>query len=260
MNHKLALFFAIEKSLSYEEHLQETIALTHTVRLHAAHRRRLPLGSLVLKQLKFFALRVWFLQGMILAVLCTLLIQLYDIGALHSTEIPEWGERSLSKFLGLCGGVIVMSAIPLLLRSTRYKMMELERSTYFSARCNLLTQLVFIGIGDVGMLVVLALCAGRFRLTYGTIFLSLVIPYLTAAVSCVMLWTRTSPSFFRNAGVILCIASSYLVCELVERSRMLLPNVQTLLWIVYVAACIGVLYHECRNIFFQAEKGAWISI
>lgn len=245
---ELTHFFAIEQNLSYEEHMQETITLARAVSPPAACRRRLSPGSLAWKQLKFFAPRVWFWQGMILAALCAVLFQWYGADAFHSMESLGWSARSLPKFLGLCGGVTAASAIPLLLRSTRYQMLELEQSTYFSVRGNLAAQLLFICIGDLGMLAVLALCAESLRVAGGTILLSLVIPYLTASVSCVMLWVRTPSSFFRNAGAVLCLASSYLAGALAEQGRQLAPRVQITFWVMYAAACIYVLYHECTAV------------
>ena len=82
-------------------------------------------------------------------------------------------------------------------------MFELEQSTRFAVSGNLLSQLLFIGIGDLGMLTVLALLIGRHGLTMSVTLLSLVVPFLTATVCCLMLWTRIDPALFQTAGIAL---------------------------------------------------------
>ena len=150
---QLQKFFAVEQQVDYSTHLRQTVASAQSARHMCPSRQRISFGALVIKQLKFIALKIWLLQGIVLSALCALFLYYYDTGVIvHGEYIP-------SILLGLCGGIIVLSAAPLLLRPTRYQMFELEQSTYFSNRGGILSQLLFIGIGDVGMLTVLSLLA-----------------------------------------------------------------------------------------------------
>ena len=245
-------FFALERSICYSEHLQETIKLAHCTNASHTIRYRISMWHIVVKQLKFFALKIWLLQGLLLAALCALFFQLYSISVVYGVDAFEWAKRVLPKSLCLGAGAIAVSAIPLLSRSTHYKMAELEQSTYFSLRGNLFAQLLFMGIGDLGMLSALILLAIKFRITGDTIFLSLIIPFLTSATFCLILWMRTTPSFFRNAGVILCGASALFVYQIADNSKLLIPEAALYIWILYALTCIGIMYYACSKLYYHS--------
>ncbi len=251
MNHKNQWnsFFAIEQQIHYSRHMQETIKLAHSANAMHTARCHIPLRTMVAKQVKFFALKIWLFQGLVLAALCALLFQLYSINAAYGIDAFTWAKHSLPKSLCLCSVTVVICAIPLLSRPTRYKMAELEQSTYFSVRGNLLAQLLFIGTGDIGMLSVLVLLAIRLQIAGDTIFLSLIIPFLTAAASGLMLWIRTSPSFFHKAGAILCGLSALFVYKITDNSMLFLPDTAFYVWILYALICIAVLYRECKKLY-----------
>ena len=242
---QLQKFFAVEKQMDYSPHLRQTIESVQSARQACPPRQRISFGTLVIKQLKFIALKIWLLQGMVLSVLCTLFLYYYDKGVILSREyIPP-------KILGLCGGMIVMSTAPLLLRPTRYKMFEVEQSTYFSNRGGILSQFLFIGIGDMGMLTVLSLLARNYQIAADGIFLFLVIPFLTAAAACLMLWARTSSSLFQKTGIPACILSSILICEIAEKSRRSLSDMPLFIWGCYAFVCVYILCREYRRLLFQ---------
>lgn len=242
---QLYSFFTIEKQMDYSAHLQQTIKSAQSVRHMSRFRQQIPFLVLVIKQLKFIALKIWLLQGMVLSALCALFLYCYDTGVIvHGDYIP-------SILLGLCGGIIVLSTTPLLLRSSRYQMFELEQSTCFSNRGSILSQLLFIGIGDVDMLAVLALLAKHYRIAAEGIFLFLVIPFLTAAAACLMLWARTSPSFFQKTGITVCIFSSCLICEMAEKSRISFPDMPLYVWGCYAFVCVCILCNEYRRLYCQ---------
>lgn len=237
--------FAIEKDIAYETHMQNTIDLVQSKsnRLNIPAKPVLSLTGLAAKQLKFLAWKIWVFQGMILAVLCAVFFCIY------TSNINLWFLSILPKFLCCCGGIIVMSSIPILKRASQYKMLELEQSTHFSIVGSLLSQLLFIGCGDLGMLAVLALIAGRCGLTISVTIVSLIVPFLTASAACLMIWVRTSPSFFQTAGALFCILSSLFVNALISKIGSLFMEKQFFFWAAYCLICIGVLYHEYRRLY-----------
>ena len=242
---KLQEFFALEKRTDYGIHLRQTIESAQSVRQMCPFRQRISFGTLVIKQLKFIALKIWLLQGMVLSALCALFLYYYDKDVIRGSEyIPP-------KILGLCGGIIVMSVAPLLLRPTRYKMFEVERSTYFSNHGGILSQLLFIGIGDVGMLTVLSFLAKHYQIAADGIFLFLIIPFLTAATACMMLWTRTSSFIFQRAEIPVCLLSSWLICEIVEKSIWSLSDMPLFIWGCYALVCVCILCREYRRLLLQ---------
>lgn len=243
-NEQWNTFFAIEKNISYDTHLQNTKELSQLSLAKSArkHRQCLSFGALVRKQFKFLAWKIWLLQGMVLAFLYTLFLSLY------TTEVMKWSYRVMPRFLCCCSGVIVMSSIPLLRRSVRYRMMELEQSTRFSAAGNLASQLLFIGTGDLGMLMFLAFAVAKYDVTESVIFLSLIVPFLTTAVTCLMLLSRTPFFVFNKSVVRLCILTTLLMNYVIDQYRQFHSDGRITGWVLYSLCCLAILYHEYRKI------------
>lgn len=238
-------FFAIENQSDYSAHLQHTVAAVRSVYQVSPCRRHISFPLLVLKQLRFVALKIWLVQGMVLSALCSLFLFHYDRGVIRFNEYIPRGV------LALCGCMTVLSARPLLLRPMRYRMLEFEQSAYFSNRGGILAQLFFIGIGDMGMLAVLAFLAIKCHFEADTVFLFLVIPFLTAAVAGLLLWLRTSSSLFQKTGIPLCILSSFLICETVKQSLVFSRNIPLILWGSYALICVCILCRECKELYLQ---------
>lgn len=240
--------FAIEKSVACEPHMQATIRLVQEQvdRLNPAGSPILSIAGLAAKQVKFLAWKIWLTQGMVLAALCAVFFCIYT----NSTF--EWVDLYIPpKFLCGCGTVVAMSAIPILKRASRYKMFELEQSTHFSVSGSLISQLLFIGIGDIFMLTILFLIVGRFGLTIPVTLITLIVPFMTAATTCLMLWARTTPSVFQAVSVVLCLLTSWLSYKFIGISSSLQPPTQLWLWIAYVLICIATICHEYHNICFH---------
>lgn len=248
MNHKeqLQTFFALEKNVSYESHLQDTKQKVLETKQSFAPRHTLSFGGLILKQFRFLAWKIWLIQGMLLAAPCTVLLDFY------SASIRLTPGNALPKFLCLCSGIIAMSAIPILKRSYRCRMSELEQSTRFSVGGNVLSQLFFIGIGDLFMLSVLGVYVMRCGLTGSVIFISLVIPFLTSTAASLMLWTRVSNAVFEKTAVLPCILPPLSMYALIEGYASRYGNLpfdqKTGGFIVYALICITILYRECRRL------------
>lgn len=240
--------FAIEKSVAYEPHMQATIRLMQEQadRLNPAGNPILSIAGLAAKQVKFLAWKIWLTQGMVLAALCAVFF------CICTNSTFEWIDLYIPpKFLCGCGTVVAMSAIPILKRASRYKMFELEQSTHFSVSGSLISQLLFIGIGDIFMLTVLFLIVGRFGLTIPVTLITLIVPFMTAATTCLMLWARTTPSVFQTVSVVLCLLTSWLSYKFIGISSSLQPPTQLWLWIAYVLICIAAICHEYHNICFH---------
>lgn len=244
---QLPEFFAVEKQTDYSLHLQHTILAVRSSRQTVLHRQRLSFPALVLKQVRFVALKIWLVQGMLLSALCALFLFYYDRGVIRIDEhIPR-------KALALCAGIIALSTEPLLLRPTRYQMLEVEQSTYFSNRGGILAQLLFIGMGDAGMLTVLTLLAAQHRISTDRIFLFLVIPFLTAATTGLMLWVRIKPSLFHKAWGPVCILTALITCEVTEKTGQVFPDAPLFIWICYALLCVCVLGCEYRRLCFKGS-------
>ncbi len=239
-------FLSVERNIAYGPHMEDTkrrARISLCADAAAGRSSSLSLGGLIRKQLGFFVWKIWFLQGMVLAALCTAFFCLYK-----DTALERFAD-TLPKFLCYCSGIVVLSAVPLLRRSSRYRMLELEQSTRFSVRGSLAAQLLFIGIGDLTMLTVLAVIVWQYGLTGSVIFISLVIPFLTTAATCLMLWIRTTPSGFERRAVLLAAATTLLMSRILDWYRHASLHGRPLFWCLYALLCLGILCHEYRKLW-----------
>ncbi len=242
---ELHSMFAIECGADYAAALRQTREAAQAVYSSLPSRRRLPFCTLAAKQLRFYALRLWLLQGAILSVLCAWILPEYP-----TTVFSPLSPLSPT-LLSLCGAVIALSALPLLSRSSRCGMLELERSTFFSGRGIFAAQLLFSGAGELGMLAVLIVLASRQQTGEGEIFLYLVIPFLTAACALLMLLARERFSHTWQAAPAACLLSAWLACTVLQQTTVwcgaLFGNPH-LLCSLYALTCVWVLFLEGRRL------------
>ncbi len=231
---------AVEESISYEAHLKETRNIAENELIKTVNRYPLTIGGLIAKQVKFLAWKIWLMQGMALAALCGIFISMYGGMAF------QW-EWFIARFLCGSGGVIAACAIPVLQRSMRYGMFELECSTRFSVRGGLAAQLLFIGIGDVGMLATLAVLASRCGAGGEVVFLFGVVPFLTAALTGLMIWTRIKTCISVHWLLAICVGAVLSAYEALMLISRLFPAYTMGFGIFYALLCIGMigrLYHK----------------
>lgn len=255
---------AVERDIPYEIHLKETQRLARDIRPASAGRCGLSFWRFMAKQIRFLAWKIWFLQGMVLALLCAVFFCIYGRpdrmflgnaqGGVPGGISVEWAERFFARFLCGCSGVVAACAVPVLRRAVRYRMFEVERATRFSVRGGLAAQLLFIGVGDAGMLTVLAFLSMRAGVGGQVVFLFGVIPFLTAAVTALMLWMRREPCVSVGLPLLLCMVSVCAAYEMVEIVNRLLPD--GILWfgISYALLCIGAIGWGYRRLFSKEKE------
>lgn len=276
LKHDLMSFFSVEKEIDYEESLRQTVAAAldlPPVRFRSPH---LSFGALLLKQTRYLALKIWTLQGAVLAALCALLLLCFG-----TDGAVVYSLRTLRIFFSLCSTAILFSSAPLWMRSRRCRMQELEASAYFARRGTLLAPLLFIGLGDAVMLAVFGVFAARTTAADGGLLLYLVIPFLTAAAVLVMLPSRlghsgfsaarttacvmpyrtasscTAPSYTVPAGAVpacigtACAASVCIVYGLLTESLRAAPSLCPCLWSCYALLCAWLIGRGCRTLYRQ---------
>lgn len=246
---RLHELFAVEDTADHGAQLQQTVAAARAAYRSLRPRRRLSFWALIAKQFKFYALKLWLLQGMILSALCTWFLSVND------TTVILYDRHMVPNVLGLCGGIIALSAAPLMSRAVRCRMFELERSTVYSNRGILAAQFLFSGVGDVFMLTVLSLSAAKRQTAADEIFLYLIIPFLTAVCAFLMLLSRTAVRQKTLCLFLVCLFPAYLSCQAAQRTITAFCGTTPcgaplLAWAVYALVCTGVLFWEGRRLFF----------
>ncbi|MCI8356867.1 MAG: hypothetical protein HFI51_01795 [Lachnospiraceae bacterium] len=243
--------FAVERDFSYGKHLKETRLLLRNELKTESRRYPLSFWGLMAAQIRFLAWKIWFLQGMVLAFLCCVFFSLY------SGLTVQGNEWAAARFLCGSGGVTAVCAVPILQRSLRFGMYELECSTRFSVRGGLAAQLLFIGIGDAGMLTALAYLTVRYGCGVRVVFLFGIIPFLTAAVTGLMLWMRRGAGTSACFPLAVCLLAAPAAYEMIVVMRFFLRD--GILWfgIFYALLCAGMIGKMCRKLCLP-ERGGFL--
>lgn len=154
----------------------------------------------LLGQIRFTLWRIWAVQGALLAFFVLLLSYLYGR---YFWESPSSMVRLL-----FCVSVLVSGmAVPMVVRSIRYRMQEIEGVCYFSASHLLAAKLLIIGIGDLFLLSGLFLSTvWSSTLGIGSTALYLALPFLIFGSASVYMLGHWNVRQYVWGSTTLCIA------------------------------------------------------
>lgn len=127
-----------------ENHLSQTILLTEEVYRKYGTKERIGFGGLMLRQFRFIGWKMWLIQGLCLFVF------IRAVRILFREEFMD--ARHISYILCLASIMIAWAIVPMVGRSIRYGMFEIENSALFSCGKLLLAQLLVIEGGGLAVL------------------------------------------------------------------------------------------------------------
>lgn len=190
----------------------ERMAMTAEA-LHKAyrgkHRERIGFTGFLLRQIRFNGWKIWLMQGVLLGLLRLVLTFTYgSLKVVNQEKIP----------LLLCciSVLIVMTAVPFLWRSLRYRMFETEIATRMSMGRLTGAWLVLAGLGDAAVLsCVFWYTVRSTAISRSGAVLYLLVPFLLAAAGLCYLLGHVRPERFCAgcAGNVRCASSSFSGCR-----------------------------------------------
>lgn len=141
-------------------------------------RRRIGFPAFLKLQLRFICWKIWLVQGVALVLLCGIFAGIFE----NPLDVFLAENVRLTAFFLCCLSILVLlCAVPMIYRSVRYKMHEIESSVYYSAVKLLIAKLLAIGIGNVAALsILLLLTIAKASLQIESALLYLILPYLAA--------------------------------------------------------------------------------
>lgn len=145
LKNRLRACFAGQEAGKNTAAYQQTLLLAKREAQQKAERRRTGFGRFLLWHMKHAGGRIWPAQSGILACLGVMLLRIYDVPYLCT-------QRRISILLCCLAVLIFMTAIPVVCRSSRYKMLEIEAASRNSAVRLFLAEMLVIAIGDTVML------------------------------------------------------------------------------------------------------------
>lgn len=215
-----------------DAHIQATILLSKREACLRQERTRISYFCFLRKQIRFIAWKVWAAQGMLLLIISILLSRSFN---------ASFMPRQSIKLLASLSVLIFMTALPLLYRSVRYRMQEVETATRFSGVKLLLARLFIIVIGDICLLTGVFLATViKTALPTNSVVFCLCFPFLLAGCGGLYMLGHFPPRRF--------LVGSLLYCAFLIAAFDILPGQNALLFhpVAQIALCC-LLFAFCAQ-------------
>ncbi len=205
-------------------HLANTLSLAGNEISRVQGRERISYTRFLSMQIKYIGWKIWAAQGVFLLMIRGFLSGFY----------ARDDARYLMRLLSALSVLVLMTALPLIYRSIRYQMQEIEAAARFSSVKLLMAKLTMIGIGDLFLLGTIFLSAlWKSSLQADSVFLILCFPFLLAGSVCLFLLGHFDARQFFVGGTGFCS-----LCILFS--------------------CVGLRHFE--NLFDRSFSVGWASI
>ena len=182
------------------DHMNETIYLVRKEIVKKAERKRMSFWQFLRTQVRFIGWKIWMLQLVVLGVVYACMAGFFEK---YYTEHPE----DLPRLLMVLAIIVLMTAIPFLYRSIRYRMQEIESVTYVSSVRLMMARLFIIAVGDSVILASMYVMAiSNSIIPKMLLFLCLSIPFFVASNGCLYMVRHLKPEHFLHGSIGLCMA------------------------------------------------------
>ena len=224
----------------HEKHLENTILLARKEAGLRKRRKRISFMGFLSGQIAFIGWKIWIIQGFFLCILHGMLVRFYEYYVTPQTMV---------KLLFCLSILVFMSVLPLLYRSVRYQMQEIEAVSRFSCGKLLLSRLLIIGIGDIFLLGSIFLSTMiKTTLPAGSAMLYLCFPFLLAGSGCLYMLGHFAPRHFFMGSLFFCFFLMLVFCIIPNQYMLLsLPSL-TLVWIMICALLFAFCIWQFRHI------------
>ncbi|MBV4417218.1 hypothetical protein [Clostridium tyrobutyricum] len=229
--------------------------VNHTIKIAAdefqKHRPKGKIGYMefLFHEISFIGAKIWLCQGILLISIYIVLNIIFEgnLKYILDCHIPDL----------LCFFTVftTMIAIPFLCRSHRYKMYELESSTYMPISKLLSSRLIIIGIGDIILLIFINIIVLN-KVNIPTVFIILysLLPFLISFVSCIFILRYNSTQY----SVFICEAFCLFLLILQPFFHRLVPQIyyETALsgWIILTILFAALLAFQIYKLLKKPNK------
>lgn len=216
---------------------EELLSRCREAYLSSRHRRRVSRLELVRSQLRFTALPVWLLQGVVLALIC----------AAMGAAAPD--ENLAAVCASISAELAVLTLLPFCNRAARYGMREIEAAARFNSAQLMLARLVAVGIGDAVCVSAIALLSGG---AANEVLILVVTPFLLTCALCLAVLEHAGESAaILSAGLGAVLAAAYWM--LAERFIKGLLHISPLAASAICLAALTALLCECRAMLSEKK-------
>lgn len=229
-----------------ETHLQMVLENTNKEFSRKQGKYRISFWEFFRRQVKYISYSIWMVQGLALLILVGILGYAYG-------ELSLDNGWQISILLCGCAVLIMMTSVPFVERSLRYRMNEIESATRFSISRLLLAKLLVIGIGDGIMIVGLLLITILYTsVSIINAVLYLLIPFLLMISIVLYLIGHVSMKKIK----LLCISLGVMIlCGVIVMWKMcpwIFGEMFTIGWIGICVILIGICISQIRYIMSRS--------
>lgn len=227
-------------------HLQATLLPAKKEVCLKQQRHRISFAQFLRRQLPMIGRKLWILQGLFL-------LSAYAVLS-DSAEYLRSPLR-LAKLLFCLSIAAFMTALPLLYRSSRWRMQEIEAAARFSSVKLLLARLIAISIGDIFLLCAISLTAmAKTNLSADTTVIYLCFPFLLAGSGCLYMLGHLSPNRFLAGSLLFCIALLLLFSALPEAYAFVL---QPSFFVAQIISCALLLAFCGQQLYYLVKTSCY---
>lgn len=173
--------------------LEKTIKLTQIAYENRKKRKPMNFLDLLERQVKYIGIKIWLFQGTVLFFLLLLIKTLKN----------DFSNTDFLVLFSFAGIFIAMTVLPFLRRSFKYKMYELEMSTYISLPKLMLCKFILIAIGDLIAIFVLTISVIE-DMNALNVFICIFLPFLLACYGCLFILNHIRESHSFSISVAFC--------------------------------------------------------
>lgn len=211
----------------HEKHLKDTLLLARKETCLRKRRKRISFIGFLSGQIAFIGWKIWIIQGFFLCILHGMLVRFYEYCVTPQTMV---------KLLFCLSILVFMSVLPLLYRSVRYQMQEIEAVSRFSCQKLLLSRLLIIGIGDIFLLGSIFLSTMlKTTLPAGSAMLYLCFPFLLAGSGCLYMIGHFTPRRSFTGSLSFCFFLILVFCVIPSRHAFWFQQSLSCTWIMVCA-------------------------
>ncbi len=234
-------------SAANEIHLHTTILLAEREACLKRRQERLSFAHFLGKQIGFTGRKIWIVQGIFLLVIIVLIPRFYR----DAITLQHMIKRLICLSI-----LIFMTALPLLYRSVRYRMQEIETTSRFSGVKLLLAKLIAIGIGDICLLTGIFLSSIiNTLLPANSVVFCLCFPFLLSGSVCLYMLGHLAPRRFFIGSLLFCsflaILSALVPGQYAFLYQPSLSAVRVSLCVFLLACCVWQLHYIIKSSSYE---------
>ncbi len=237
---------SLQNTPRMETGLKNTIQLARIQASQKPKRKRIPFRRFLSRQVRYIGWKFWGVQGVLLLLFDRMLTQLYG-------EQVWASPSSVARLLFCVSTLVAMMALPLLYRSRKYRMQEVESASYFSSARLLMAKLAVIGIGDVLMLAGMFLTTMvRTSMEAGNLTFCMVLPFLVMSAAYLYMMGHCSGDGFFVGSVALGTAMILGAVVIPGRWMNLFQQSMTLGWILFCGLLLVFSAKQLRYLLYRS--------